>query len=402
MTPRSPLPRAEGCSHSPPPMPERETTPRPRKATVSDYDDLIRFLNGIFGIRMDLQYSHIYKRTQKDMSNNILLRDGNRITSCVGIFPMTLVCGDARLSVGGIGGVSTDPNFRGQGLMTMLLNTSIAVMQRRNYDLSILWGDRHRYNQFGWENAGRQYAFKIDRRHVSNGKAIGAEIRPFSNSRADLHEIAQVHEGRERRVLRTRAQLKSVLNRHTYESWVWRNRRAFAYITIKGEAKDRELIEFGGSLSGLDDLLRFLFEKYQLESLRGTMAVSQSPYLRFIIDRSTEWGIRFIGMVKILNLKSVLQKFAPQLGSRCGSQGLKGELTLEMTNSAQVATLHLGNQVTVDDRKRDPNIRLSDTEMVRLILGTIPPSQALALDTSLGYLDALFPLDFYIGRLDYV
>ena len=40
--------------------------------------------------------------------------------------------------------------------------------------------------------------------------------------------------------------------------------------------------------------------------------------------------------------------------------------------------------------------------MVRLIFGTIPPTHAFQLDKSLDYLDSLFPLDFYVGRLDYV
>jgi len=374
----------------------------PRKATASEYDELIVFLNRIFRIRMDRQYSHIYKPTRKDMSKNIIIRDGERIVSCVGIFPMTLVCGEVQLSVGGIGGVSTKPRYRGQGLMTTLLNNSISMMRRRKYDISILWGDRRRYASFGWENAGRQYAFNIDRRHVSPGKAIDAEIPRFSNSAADLREIAQLHDERELRVLRTPQQLKSVLNRHTYNTWVWRKDGAFAYMTMKGRTKDRELIEFGGDPSGLDDLLRFLFNEYKLENLKGTIAVSRSPYLPFIISRSSQWGVRFIGMVKILNLKSVLEKFVPQIDRRCRGLGLKGDLTLEMTDSQQVASLRFGKSVTVGDRKKGPSLLLSDTEMVRLILGTIPPSHAFELDKSLDYLDSLFPLDFYVGRLDYV
>lgn len=377
----------------------------PRKATVSEYDELITFLSKIFRIRMDLQYSHIYKPTRKDMSNNIIIRDEGRIVSCVGIFPMTLVCGDARLSVGGIGGVSTEPKYRGRGLMSKLLDRAISIMRRRDYDISILWGDRLRYNRFGWENGGRQYAFTIDRRHVSPGKETGAEIRRFSNSAADLGEIARLHEQRKLRVDRTRGQLKSVFNRLTYETWVWKKGTAFAYTTVREKNKEVKLREFGGDLSGLDNLLGFLFDKYQLEKLTGTVEVSQSPYLPFLINRSSEWGLRFIGMVKILDLKSVLQKFAPQLERRCRSLRLATDLTLEMTppRRGQIASLHFGPAGRgVGERKKGPLLRLSDTEMVRLLFGTLPPSHVLGLDKSLCYLDALFPLDFYVGWLDCV
>lgn len=376
----------------------------PRKGTAADYDQLIAFLNSIFRLRMDLEYGHIYKPTQKHMSNNLIIDEDNRIISCVGIFPMTLVCGDVHLSAGGIGGVSTDPRYRGEGLMSMLLNKAISMMQRRNYDISILWGDRRRYGHFGWENGGRQYAFNIDRRNVTPGGPADGKIRPFSNLKEDLREIARLYEQRELRVLRTPQQLKSVLNRHTYETWVWRKGEAFAYVTVKGETTNRELIEFDGDLAGLDALLGFLFEKYHLENLKGTVSVSPSPCLPFIISQSSEWGVRFIGMVKILNLKSVLQKFAPQIEKRCRGLGHRGNLTLEVAppRRGQIASLHFGRSVTVSDRRKEPALRLSDTEMVRLIFGTIPPSHAFGLDKSLDFLDSIFPLDFHIGRLDYV
>ena len=404
MTP-APLPNRRRASPTPSAMTGATKGPRlppPRKATVSDYDELIAFLNRIFRIRMDRQYSHIYKRTQKDTSNNIVVVDNGRVVSCVGIFPMTLVCGGVRLTVGGIGGVSTQPRYRGRGLMTKLLKKSIAMMQRHNYDISVLWGDRKRYGRFGWENAGRQYTFAIGRRYVPPEGAADAEIRRFSNSVEDIREIGRLHQQGELRVLRTRKQLQSVLNRQTYETWTWRKGGAFAYVTVKGETKDRELIEFGGDVSGLDHLLRFLFEKFGLENLRGTVAVSRSPYVPFILDRSSQWGVRFIGMVKILNLKAVLEKFAPQLEKRCREMGLTGSLSLEMTDSGQTASLHFGKRITVGDRKQRLHLRLSDTEMVRLIFGTLPPSHGLQLGESFRYLDALLPLDFYIGRLDYV
>lgn len=379
----------------------------PRKARVSEYDELIAFLNRIFNIRMDLEYCHIYKPTAKDMANNIVVVEDGRIISCVGIFPMTFVCGEVRLSVGGIGGVSTDPQYRGRGLMTEILNKAISMMERRNYDISILWGERLRYGRFGWENAGRHYTFNIDRRHVVPGKPEGAEIRPLSKAGDDLRRIAQLYEQWELRVHRTPAKLKSVFSRDTYETWVWRKGKALAYTTIKGTGKDRELIEFGGDLGGLDDLLSFLFEKHELENLRGTIPVSRSPYVRFIVDHSSEWGVRFsrqarAGMVKILNLKSVLQKFARQIGRKCQGLGVKGSLTLEMTDSGQFATLHFGRSVTVSERKMKPVLSLSDREMVRLIFGTIPPSHSLRLGKSLPYLDGIFPLDFYVPRLDWV
>jgi predicted N-acetyltransferase YhbS len=379
----------------------------PRKANVSDYPELISFLNGIFGIRMDLEYSHIYRPTAKDMANNIIAVDDGRIVSCVGIFPMTFACGGVRLRVGGIGGVSTNPEYRSRGLMTKLMNEAMEIMRRRQDDISILWGDRLRYARFGYENAGRHYTFNIDRRHVLPGILAGREIRPLSFTGGDLSRIARLYRQWELRVERSPAKLKSVFGRDTYETWVWLKGQAFAYMTIKGVGADRDLIEFGGETEGLENLLGFLFDKYELENLTGTIPYCPSLYVPFIIARSSGWGIGFsrrarCEMVKILDLASLLSKFAAKIGQSARGLGLKGSLTLEMTDSHQVATLHFGRGVSVSERKAKPALHLSDTEMVRLIFGTIPPSHSLNLSKPLQYLDEVFPLDFYVSRLDWV
>ncbi|NQS89615.1 GNAT family N-acetyltransferase [Patescibacteria group bacterium] len=70
----------------------------------------------------------------------------------VGIFPLTGVVGDAEIRIGGIGGVATLPEFRGKGYMSNLMECSIQKMTEDKYSISILWGDRQRYTNFGKED----------------------------------------------------------------------------------------------------------------------------------------------------------------------------------------------------------------------------------------------------------
>ena len=67
----------------------------------------------------------------------------------MGIFPLTGVVGDAEIRIGGIGGVATLPEFRGKGYMSNLMECSIQKMTEDKYSISILWGDRQRYANFG-------------------------------------------------------------------------------------------------------------------------------------------------------------------------------------------------------------------------------------------------------------
>ena len=63
-------------------------------------------------------------------------------------------------SIGGIGEVSTRPEYRKRGLATQLLKDSIQFMEDREIAISVLHGSQRIYSVEGWESVPRYYAKK--------------------------------------------------------------------------------------------------------------------------------------------------------------------------------------------------------------------------------------------------
>ena len=89
------------------------------------------------------------------------VKRNGRICAVVGVFPMTWRVGDEELRVAGIGGVSTLPEFRGQGLMSRLMRHCVEVMKQEGFHLSWLGGQRQRYGYFGYESCGLAYTYSV-------------------------------------------------------------------------------------------------------------------------------------------------------------------------------------------------------------------------------------------------
>lgn len=125
----------------------------PRKVKKKEFDKLMRSLERVYGHPkgfFPLHYPTVWGRETADLENRFIIKEGGKIVSHVGLFPLKVKVGKEIAKVGGIGGVATLPEWRGKGLMTKLLNHTIKKMEKENYPFSVLWGDRQRYGNF-WE-----------------------------------------------------------------------------------------------------------------------------------------------------------------------------------------------------------------------------------------------------------
>lgn len=90
---------------------------------------------------------------EDDGSTRLDIMLDTRSLSHLWVFPMTYAIGVARVRVDGIGGVSTEEEWRNQGHARRLIETSIQRMQNNISDpaqLSLLWGVPNLYEKFGY------------------------------------------------------------------------------------------------------------------------------------------------------------------------------------------------------------------------------------------------------------
>lgn len=132
------------------------------KLGVSDFDEAIAHLSLVFN---DPNFAELvpalYQPTDVHMRNNLAIRRNGRIAAIVGVFPIDWVVGDERLKVAGIGGVSVRPEFRGQGLMRMLMDAAMDEIKHGGFHAACLGGNRRRYGHWGFEKAGVEATFVV-------------------------------------------------------------------------------------------------------------------------------------------------------------------------------------------------------------------------------------------------
>ncbi len=129
---------------------------------ATDFEEAIAHLSLVFN---DLNFAELvpalYSPTDSQMKCNYAIRRGGRIAAIVGLFPIDWIVGADRLRLAGIGGVSVNPTYRGQGLMRLLMDAVMQEVRSGGYHAACLGGNRRRYAYWGFEKAGVEASFLV-------------------------------------------------------------------------------------------------------------------------------------------------------------------------------------------------------------------------------------------------
>lgn len=113
------------------------------------------------GFEEDWQYfyNHYANDPWADNQGVFVADDGGKLVSSVRVFRREVYINGSRVTMGGIGEVTTLREYRGKGLSTKLLNMAASYMETTGLDLSFLFtGTNHHYAHVGW--------FTLPRRRV--------------------------------------------------------------------------------------------------------------------------------------------------------------------------------------------------------------------------------------------
>jgi predicted acetyltransferase len=383
----------------------------PRFLKRNEWKSLVKLLNHAFpnDIPFDKTWPHTTLiKCKDDLKGHLVIKDKGRVVSHVGIFPLKAVIGDSVINIAGIGGVSTYKSYRGRGFMKMLLNRSIEIMKKEKYDISWLGGDRRRYGNFGWENGGAVYKFFITERSIKDICTEEFEVKEYNGGKEYLNQIKVIHEKEYLRIRRTNEMYKILFSRMYKETYLaYKDGKVISYITIQKNKENPALAtayEYGGDISGFKYLLKYLFTNLKIERLDISSPFNYTEYKDLLFKCSSSWNINCSGMIKIINLKSLLKKFENQMSMKIKDLGVinKRKITLVISDNNEFATLQIGNSIKVTDKESNNKLVLNERDMVKLLFGLSKPSNEFNLSKEFLVLDVVFPLDFYIWPLEVI
>ena len=135
--------------------------------------------------------NHWHNDPWRDSEGIRVAVDDGTIVSTVRVFIRKMFLHGEPITVGGIGEVSTRPEYRRRGLATQLLKDSIQFMESHDIAVSSLHGSQRIYSIEGWERVPRYYA----RQPFAARKRVEWEIRPINfDDETEMKRIAALYD----------------------------------------------------------------------------------------------------------------------------------------------------------------------------------------------------------------
>jgi len=295
----------------------------PRSVKVSETGSLLRLLDRSFApyakSGMRAEYPQIYGRMEQFPENHRVILHRGSIVAHVGVFPLNFVTPAGRVTAGGIGAVCTGEKYRGKGLMSDLLGEAVRWMKERDMPLSILWGNRYRYQRFGWEPAGSRYACSFADKALPalGGYRLRASIVGDTDRMIDsLHAL---HQRMSSRIDMDRETFLLTIRKVGRRVWIARDGgRIRAYAVAhedrwkkKGKARAGWMVDgWGGSLEGILSIIRAMLERSGTDYARCVWPAGRTRIPESVLEAGDAWssGLEHMGQIRINDLKSAMTR----------------------------------------------------------------------------------------------
>ncbi len=344
-----------------------------------DFDSIMQFLEESFdhSRRFFYQnYPQTMSRDTLDYDNFFIIRQNKRIASLVGIFEQKIVLDGRKTKIGGIGSVSTHPDFRNKGFMRILMDFCVDEMKRRNYSFSILGGDRQRYNFWGYETCGTNVVITFTQRSFEkSGITETIPVFRYNGSTEILERIKSQYEKFPCHVERTINWLKKAFDERVHtQLYYTETKKDFAYAVAVGERIERRIVEIGGSEKLWNVLLYSLLKRWNSSSV-NVFFPGNIPQTNLMIEHANWFRIEPFFMIKILSFKQLLEFLF--------GNGLPGGYVLKVKETKEVAG------------KGEKIIEFDEKKWVRILFG---PSLTEAPE----FMKRILPSKFYWWYLDHI
>ncbi|MEE2658303.1 MAG: GNAT family N-acetyltransferase [Candidatus Latescibacterota bacterium] len=171
------------------------SSPQLRSVRPSEIDDLIELFCSVYSPHAHDRYRGYIEGdpTWRPEHNPVAVVDG-RIVGALRIWDRQLHVGETPVRIAGIGGVCTDPDFRGRGIASALTNRAQHFMSREGFDLGLLfsWVPARFYRRLGWASIAVEAFAVTMQAHPPEKRNHDWVASPFSEQR-DLDEVVDLY-----------------------------------------------------------------------------------------------------------------------------------------------------------------------------------------------------------------
>ena len=374
------------------------------RAKPSEYDRILRFLEDVYGHSFNYfpyTYPSVWEKENTDFKNIFFIKEKDKIVSLVRIFPLRTIQNGIEMNLAGIGAVSTLYSHRGKGYMGLLLNQTFEEMRRQKFPLSVLDGDRHRYNNFGYENGGKVIEITVLSRGLKKYGVQTVPARMYDHTNREvLGKIIKTSEKMKYRKKRTAKEFEDVYKRQGINVYYAEEGRSFAFVVVSAiEVKDggiKKVMEFGGDNNLIPGILQHLIERFGYSGF-NLIFPDFSEIPENLLSLASSWDIRSELMIKIVDIRQTLESLARRDDFLFPDDE---ELTLTVKDGDSAVISKKGGMVKVNSGRGKNEIVLTEIEMVRLLFGTSFWAPEGIDKRTIQVLRQFLPLNIFLPPLD--
>ena len=285
-------------------------------AKGADRAELLDFLYAVFTrdnpkhARFETFCDDLFEPTDEVMGRHLVVREGGRIVSCVGAYPMDLRIAGCRIRFAGIGQVSTAKEALGKGYMSALLKAQIERLRGEGVKLVWLGGRHDRYAHFGFESAAWFHSLWFDSHSLARAPRSRAVAKigegpdsPVTPAMWELRRrtdpfVDEPFERWRKRLGRIQCQVWTATPPDAAEPDAW----------AVYSAEHKKIVDYAGAPAGLLEIAA------ETVKAANTLNVSVGPRDAALVDALRPWtGWIGLGMGMLLSLDNaaLLDAYAP-------------------------------------------------------------------------------------------
>ena len=322
----------------------------------------------------------------------VVARDG-RLASHIRIAYNTVSLYGCRVKVASIGGVCTHPDYRGQGMATILLDHCIKESARAGASLLLISGERGIYRRAHAVDAGPTLEARLTPTSIEPGPP---PLTARRGTAEDWFACASLYQSEPVRFVRRADFFRQSFQHAHRETWVidWEGSPA-AYVVLSRhwgtsrEDRRRVVAEYAGWRAALAEGLPALFEAGGYEQIELAVPTHDGELAGIFARRGL--GLRPGTLedhtIRLLDVNRLMRRLGPYVAARLPRSQARG---LSFLQEEDGCIFRLGDQ----------KVALSLAQSAALVLGG---PEAPEVPGELGrVLASLFPVPFPMPGMNYV
>ena len=356
--------------------------------SLEHYDEMRMLLNYTFGHKyrrpMDFE-RYLPKMWVKDddrmMNCHIGAFEGGKLCGVVGIYPLPLHIGDAKLLFATTGNVATLPEYEGRGIFNTLFGCAMRKLEEIGADGARLGGQRQRYQRFGFEGCGQvyQFSFGTDERIRAKDKHTGEDITFSKIDAEDTEDLRFCHELYQKKKIYVeraaedsyRETYQSMCSKYMFPYVAFRDGKAVGYLC----ASDNDPGTIGEIQAQDAKTFQEMIYAWQRKS-NASLCVNLAPYMteeiRLLYDFAADYTVRFPSRFKMLNWLKITDALMKLKSSY--AEMAPGEAVIEIEEYGRLRLYAQNHGAGCETTEQNPQTVLSQTAAMRLLFGPLPAS----------------------------